>query len=389
MSRTRTRTHPRPRSRTVRRTHVVGLGAAALALTLLAPATTAAAGTPPGPQPAPVLSHPRIITHFDLAAGGLAENIALEPDGSADITLAGAHQVVRVSLKGEKEVLATLPPEAGPQTPVTGSAVVTGIARAKDGTLYVNYATGTDALTGVWRLTPDGVLSRLAALPGTAFPNGMALDEEHGVLYTADSVLAKVWRVSLDDGAVTTWATGTELARTTLVGANGLKFRHGAVWVTNTDKGTLLRIPVRKDGGAGPIATRATGLTLVDDFAFTGKGETVLAAMVVANEIALVRPDGTHTIVLTEQAGLSSPTSLAVRGHKVYINSAGFLDPTDPDPNLLVALQRQRPGHRHDGPGTRGPAGWAPGAPGAPGAPETPGTSWTPEFPFAPVRDGM
>ncbi|WP_103349585.1 hypothetical protein [Amycolatopsis sp. CA-128772] len=33
--------------------------------------------------------------------------------------------------------------------------------------------------------------------------------------------------------------------------ANGLKLRGGAVWATNLDRGTVLRIPIRRDGRAG------------------------------------------------------------------------------------------------------------------------------------------
>jgi hypothetical protein len=48
-----------------------------------------------------------------------------------------------------------------------------------------------------------------------------------------------------------------------------------------------------------------------------------------------VRPDGTHSVVLTHGDGLSDPTSLAVRGSTLYVNSAAYF--TQQDPNLLVA----------------------------------------------------
>ncbi|WP_328620873.1 hypothetical protein [Streptomyces sp. NBC_00354] len=112
--------------------------------------------------------------------------------------------------------------------------------------------------------------------------------------------------------------------------------RHHAVWVSNYDRGTLLRIPVEEDGSAGTIRTHATGLTGIDDFAFAGHGKTVLAALNnTDSELALVRPDGTHTVVLTGKDGLSGPTSVAVRHHRVYVPGAAFL--TGVDPNLLVA----------------------------------------------------
>jgi hypothetical protein len=99
----------------------------------------------------------------------------------------------------------------------------------------------------------------------------MALDQQHGFLYVADSLLSVIWRVSITNGDATPWAVGPQLAPNGGLGANGLKLHDGAVWVSNTQLGTLLRIPIRPSGSAGPIETAATGLPGIDDFAFTGR----------------------------------------------------------------------------------------------------------------------
>ncbi|MEV6578137.1 hypothetical protein AB0M92_08210 [Streptomyces sp. NPDC051582] len=321
------RPHPVPR--------VAGALAIALALLVAAPA----AATPKPPESADAqlsLADPRIIADFDFEAGETPENIALEPDGSADLTLALARQVVRVDRHGGKRVLATLPDVEDPQTPLLGVAVVSGIVRTHDGTLYVGYNTGT-AESGIYRITPDRKVSKLVDTSPKGFVNGLALDEHLGLIYAADSVLGTVWRIPLDgEPEVTAWATGVALEPTSFIGANGIKVRDHAVWVSNFDRGTLLRIPVDEDGSAGRTMTHATGLTGIDDFAFAGHGETVLAALnTTASELALVLPDGSHTIVLTKEDGLSGPTSVAVRHHKVFVTSGAFLDGVDP--NLLVA----------------------------------------------------
>ncbi|WP_405861625.1 hypothetical protein OG361_39845 [Streptomyces sp. NBC_00090] len=312
---------------------------AAVALTVLV-SGPAAAGDP-------VVSDPRVVAHFDFALGQTPENIALEPDGSANLTLSFARQVVNVDKQGTKRILATLPAVANPNTPVIGAAAALGIARAHDGTLYVTYATGT-AETGIWRIKTDGSAPvQIATLPATGFPNGLALDEECGTLYVADSVLGTVWRVPREGGSPTAWATGEALrplpAPDGVVGANGLKVHNGAVWVSNTDRKTLLRIPVRSDKSAGAIETRATGLDGIDDFAFTGRDDTALAALNTDNVLALVRPDGTHKPVLTQQDGLSNPTSVAVGGRTVYVPSASYFTEVK-DPNLLLAKLDKRHG---------------------------------------------
>ncbi|MFF4099993.1 SMP-30/gluconolactonase/LRE family protein [Streptomyces sp. NPDC001903] len=324
-------------------------GTAGIALALLVAAPAAAAPKPPrSTGPALSLANPRIVAHFDFAAGQTPENIVLEPDGSADLTLALARQVVRVDRHGGKRVLATLPDVADPQTPLLGVAVVSGIVRTHDGTLYVGYNTGT-AETGIYRITPDREVSKLVDMSPKGFVNGLALDERLGLIYAADSVLGTVWRVSLDgEPEVSAWATGAALEPTTFIGANGIKVRDHAVWVSNYDRATLLRIPVEEDGSAGRTGIHATGLTGIDDFAFAGHGETVLAALnTTASGLALVRPDGTHTVLLTGKDGLSGPTSVAVRHHQVFVTSGAFLDGVDP--NLLVADVEKGAGRKESG----------------------------------------
>ncbi|WP_327692732.1 hypothetical protein [Streptomyces sp. NBC_00459] len=72
----------------------------------------------------------------------------------------------------------------------------------------------------------------------------------HGVIY----------RVPAHGGKATLWAGGEALRPSTFAGANGLKLHNGAVWATNLDKGTVLRIPVTARGTAGKIQVHATGM---------------------------------------------------------------------------------------------------------------------------------
>ncbi|MEV6977242.1 hypothetical protein [Kitasatospora sp. NPDC093806] len=318
-------------SRQFRRSRLArALGAApavGLALALLA-ATPAVAVAPP-------LSQPRIVAHFDFAQGLQPENIAVEPDGSVDLTFLYSHQVGRVDPDGNLTILATLPVPANPATPGVGVPVVTGLARAHDGTLYFAYATGTADLTGIWRLCPGGEPQRIAALPVDSLPNGLALDEHAGVLYSADSVLGLVRVVPLDGGAPAVWSDDALLKPVMTFGANGLKVHGGAVWVGNTERGTLLRIPIGADGAAGPVETKVTGLDGLDDFAFVGVGDELIAALNLSSKAVYIAADGSRHTVLDAADGLSNPTSVAVCGDTVYVPSAAFFTRTDP--NLLAA----------------------------------------------------
>lgn len=272
-----------------------------------------------------------IVAHFDFTAGQQPENITLEPNGDADVTFAFAHQVARVTPQGKVTILATLPAAA------SGTTAVAGIVRTPGGTLYVNYLDIGGTESGVWRIDRNGSAEQVAALPGAGFLNGLALDPGTGTLFTVDSFAGTVWQVWPRSGKAEVWASGPDFQPTAPggFGVNGLKLHDGSVWVSNSSQGTLLRIPVLPDGTAGPTVVAATGLAGIDDFSFTGHGDTVLAAQPGLNQVDLITPGGAPQAVLTAADGLSGPSSVAVSGRTVYVTSAAYA--TGVDPNLLMA----------------------------------------------------
>lgn len=275
----------------------------------------------------------RVLVHLDQTAGQQPENIALEPDGSADLTFGFNGQVGRVTPDGRVRVLAQVPVPADGDVPNNHSKIfLGGIVRDPGGVLYFAVSTGTAGGTGVYRLRPGGTPVRVAALPATGFLNGMAADWARGRLYVADSANPVVWSVPVRGGAPSPWATGDTLTPSQGFGANGVKFRGGAVWVSNIGAGTLVRFPVRRDGTSGAPRVMARGLGPIDDFAFSGR--TVLAAINQENRVVAIGEDGTATTVLTTADGLSNPTAVAVRGRTVYVTDGAYF--TGHDPNLLI-----------------------------------------------------
>lgn len=310
---------------------------------LLGLATAAALAATVVATAVPASAHPRArtVAHLDLAGGQQPENLVLRPDGSAAVTFALTGQVAEVSRDGRVDVLAQLPAPAAGRTPVLGSRTfAAGIDRVGR-SLYVALSTGTAEETGIWRVTRGKAPVRVAALPATSLLNGLAVDADNGWIYVADSVAATVWRAPLDgDGPATAWYRSPALAPTQgFLGANGLKLHDGAVWVSNLDAGTLLRVPVRWNGAAGTARTVASGLGAVDDFAFTGRGDELLATGIKENVVLRLTPGRRVTRVLSEADGLSNPTAIAVEGRRAVVTSAAYF--TQKDPNVLgVRLAR-------------------------------------------------
>ena len=278
-------------------------------------------------------SDPRIVAHFDLGAGQTPEDFALAPDGAVDASFAYADEVAQVSRGGQTKILGQLPKTG--DCPVINAPVSLGIARAADGVVYAVDCTG-NADTGVWRLRPGSAPVQIAHLPAGSFPHKMVLDDQTGELYIADSVLGVVWRVPAGGGTPVIWASGAALRRTSVFGANGITLHDHAVWVSNTDQGTIVEIPLGANGSAGPVRTVVTGLAgQVDDFTVLGNDDSVLAALNPSSQVVLIRPGGQPQPVLTAADGLSNPTDVAVQGGTVYVTNAAYFTRTDP--NLLVA----------------------------------------------------
>lgn len=315
---------------------VATLGLAALVTAIAVPpaalATPAAAGT--------CLGDVRVLVHFDRAAGQVAESIALEPGGGVVIGMIPARQVVRVARDGAVQVLATMPlPPGGGATPVVGMPVVTGVARSDSGAVYFLYSSGQGGLTGIWQVRRSGEPRLVVPLPADTFPNALVIDGKRDRFLVTDSTGGRIWQAPLRGGEASVWSADPALAPGGFFGANGMKVHDGAVWASNSDHGTIVRIPVTKSGGSGRAEVRATGLEGIDDFDFTGRGTEILAAINQTSKLVRVGADGAHETLLDAEDGMQGTTAVAVRGKRAYVTNGANL--AGNDPNLLLAELRR------------------------------------------------
>lgn len=278
----------------------------------------------------PVVTHVRTVASFDFAVGDAPENVTLNPDGSLTVSMLGGSAgrrpaLVRVDASGHhREVLVAGQP----------GDMITGNTRGHDGSVYYNVSSADAARSGVWKLPLGGSPRRIAALPAGELPNGLAIDPAGRTLYLAESFKGAVWTVPVSGGTATPWLTDASLtpdqAAPLPLGANGLRFHNGAVWVSNFSKGTLLRVPVTATGSAGRVHVVADSVVGIDDFNFlSGRSDVVFAALNSLDEIAVIYPNGAKRTVLTRADGLASPTATVVRGQRLYITDGGFAESRD------------------------------------------------------------
>jgi sugar lactone lactonase YvrE len=274
----------------------------------------------------------QILVHLDISTKQQIESLAREPDGSLDASFIFDGQLARISLAGQVSILATLP------KPASGPSLAAGIARDHDGNLYVLYSAGSTALNGVWRLSPNGTLGRIVAMPADAELNGMTLDEQTHNMYFVDSLKGAVYQAPIGGGIARVWAQTPELARLTFLGANGVHVRERAIWVSNTDQGTVVRFPIKGDGTAGSPTIVDNGLVGIDDFAFLSDGE-IVAAMNAPNKVVLIGRHGSIMTLADSANGTENPTTVLIRGRDIYVANGAYH--TGVDPNLMLIRLNQ------------------------------------------------
>jgi sugar lactone lactonase YvrE len=162
------------------------------------------------------------------------------------------------------------------QSPVDiGQGTIGGLTVSANGDLYIALAAGTNK--GVYRMGMDGQPELLPGSNQIFFANGLAFDDR-GTLYVTETVsmtygpgLGGIWRIPKGGQAepclhnVLLSGTGA-LGAGIPLGANGIVYYHGDLYVSNTEKGTVLKISIKKDGSLEAPELWATLQEVPDSF---------------------------------------------------------------------------------------------------------------------------
>jgi hypothetical protein len=227
---------------------------------------------------APV-SGPQIVAHFSLSAGQSPEDMALEPGGAVDISLASASTGVRVTRGGHVELPGQLPRSGN--CPVLGAPFSAGIARAVTAPCTWSTASATPS-TGIWRLRRDSAPTQIAQLPAKLICQRHDVGRAEREPLSDRLGAGRRVEGSRGGGTPTIWATGPAPQKTSFFGANGIdvhpprrlgqQHRPGHDHAGPDPPGRNRRAHPH---GSGETVRRG------DNFRGLGKGNTIVATLVI------------------------------------------------------------------------------------------------------------
>ncbi len=293
------------------------------------------------------------MTLFNPAAFETPESVQFDRHGNAYVSLALTGEVRKIAPDGTQTTLAFLPtrPDLVPCGNAFGLGIMGSLALDHQGNVYVSVNSCDPAKLGVWKVTPEGAATQVAALPYGAAPNGIAYHA--GWLYVADTLLGQVWRIHSDGtGAPEVWSNSallTPLFLPLIPGPNGLQVFRDEVYVAVSDRAHVVAIQIKEDGSAGAARVHASGIGL-DDFAFDAQGN-LYGTTDPFNTVVRINPAGAIEVLLTAADGLDGPTSatFGVGGDSksLYVTNAAFpfFPGQTPRRPSLMRLEVGIPGH--------------------------------------------
>ncbi len=239
----------------------------------------------------------QIIAEFPVNT--FLENIIVDTEGNLSITSYEEGKIYRVTTTGDITEVVNL----------KGNAA--GIVIDRQGNLLVAGATN-DKVATVFSIDRNGTVESIITIPDAIFLNGMVPLTENRYLI-ADSYKGAIWEIDAIERIARVWLEHDLLARSNpnhpFPAVNGLKIYNSTLYVSNTQRQYLIRIPINRDYTPGSPDLFLTNVNL-DDFAFDMQGN-LYATTHVYNSVVRISQDGLLTTIAKTEQGVTGSTALA------------------------------------------------------------------------------
>lgn len=279
----------------------------------------------------PAVGTSELVVAYDFFAAETPESIVVNFENEVFISLALTGVIEKVDpANGSRELHAAMP-LAGPNGELECGfpAMIAGLAlNPITSDLYVAVNSCTPDDRGIWKVAPDGDMSLVATVPMDVLLNGIVLRGFY--LYTVDSmsVTGRVFSTRIDNqGDPADLFLENDLIAFDptlpppegvpfMPGMNGIQKFMGDLYVGNSGKNAIYRIPMEGSGlnpfhaptaGTPELYVDALG---VDDFAFDLMGN-IYFTNDPYSQLVKVTPDNESTVLLDSEDGMDGSTACA------------------------------------------------------------------------------
>ena len=320
------------------------------AVAVLALAAVASGGLPASASaaPPPVAAH--VVTTFASGGGGaFAESMTADSHGRLIVSLTqwgteqadgswtdNFGQLVRVGADGTKSAY-------GPRLDLGGYSQFMGVTVDADRVFVTvgNFSPSSvpsGVLSGVLMVTESSA-TRVLTMPAGTFANGLVV--HHGTLYVTDCYGGSVWSGPADRASSPTrpWFSSAELTPTEAIsmGANGIAYRDGALYVTGYAQGYVLSVRIDRTGRPADarVVAHDSRLVRADGIAFDARGKLWVAVNPVVDFETMTQTGDGALVVIDSGARVSTiavpahsldyPTQPVLLGNAVFVANGSLV----------------------------------------------------------------